>query len=222
VAAAVEFVLEGLHLSKRLNKDAVGARATYRGRADPGADRSYPVILGERPEGRTPPGNQTPVEPAPVESAPVEPAPDPSADADRVYVGTLELAVRPWEDFDLTASRVELETTRESVGVIVDFTVRAGVRSVNNDTVCTATVRRVYSGTGSMAASVDVPVSPELQEIIAVEGSGCGVSDDWETTAEADLEAEFAEQEVLSLVGQFRDGTFTGNFTELFLVTATG
>jgi magnesium chelatase subunit I len=33
VAAAVEFVLEGLHLSKRLNKDASGAQATYRGRA---------------------------------------------------------------------------------------------------------------------------------------------------------------------------------------------
>jgi magnesium chelatase subunit I len=32
VASAVELVLEGLHLSKRLNKDAVGARATYRGR----------------------------------------------------------------------------------------------------------------------------------------------------------------------------------------------
>ncbi|HEV3450983.1 MAG TPA: magnesium chelatase [Acidimicrobiia bacterium] len=32
VASALEFVLEGLHLSKRLNKDAVGARATYRGR----------------------------------------------------------------------------------------------------------------------------------------------------------------------------------------------
>jgi magnesium chelatase subunit I len=32
VAAAVEFVLEGLHLSKRLNKDASGARSTYRGR----------------------------------------------------------------------------------------------------------------------------------------------------------------------------------------------
>ena len=32
VAAAVEFVLEGLHLSKRLNKDSSGARATYRGR----------------------------------------------------------------------------------------------------------------------------------------------------------------------------------------------
>ena len=31
-ASAVEFVLEGLHLSKRLNKDAVGARAQYRGR----------------------------------------------------------------------------------------------------------------------------------------------------------------------------------------------
>jgi magnesium chelatase subunit I len=32
VAAAVEFVLEGLHLSKRLNKDSSGASATYRSR----------------------------------------------------------------------------------------------------------------------------------------------------------------------------------------------
>ncbi len=32
VAAAVEFVLEGLHLSKRLNKESSGARATYRAR----------------------------------------------------------------------------------------------------------------------------------------------------------------------------------------------
>jgi magnesium chelatase subunit I len=31
-ASAIEFVLEGLHLSKRLNKDAAGARATYRAR----------------------------------------------------------------------------------------------------------------------------------------------------------------------------------------------
>ncbi len=30
LASAIEFVLEGLHLAKRLNKDAVGARATYR------------------------------------------------------------------------------------------------------------------------------------------------------------------------------------------------
>ena len=32
LASAVEFVLEGLHLSKRLNKDSSGARATYRAR----------------------------------------------------------------------------------------------------------------------------------------------------------------------------------------------
>jgi magnesium chelatase subunit I len=32
IASAVEFILEGLHLSKRLNKDAVGTKATYRGR----------------------------------------------------------------------------------------------------------------------------------------------------------------------------------------------
>jgi magnesium chelatase subunit I len=32
VASAVEFLLEGLHLTKRLNKEAAGSRATYRGR----------------------------------------------------------------------------------------------------------------------------------------------------------------------------------------------
>jgi magnesium chelatase subunit I len=32
VASAAEFVLEGLHLSKRLNKEALGSKATYRGR----------------------------------------------------------------------------------------------------------------------------------------------------------------------------------------------
>ena len=32
VASAIEFLLEGLHLSKRLNKDAVNGRATYRAR----------------------------------------------------------------------------------------------------------------------------------------------------------------------------------------------
>ena len=31
IASATEFVLEGLHLSKRLNKEAAGGRATYRG-----------------------------------------------------------------------------------------------------------------------------------------------------------------------------------------------
>jgi magnesium chelatase subunit I len=33
IASAIELVLEGLHLSKRLNKDAAGARAQYRARA---------------------------------------------------------------------------------------------------------------------------------------------------------------------------------------------
>jgi magnesium chelatase subunit I len=32
LAAALEFLLEGLHLTKRLNKDASGPRALYRGR----------------------------------------------------------------------------------------------------------------------------------------------------------------------------------------------
>jgi magnesium chelatase subunit I len=30
VAAAIEFVLEGLHLAKKLNKDAIGAQSRYR------------------------------------------------------------------------------------------------------------------------------------------------------------------------------------------------
>jgi magnesium chelatase subunit I len=33
IASAVEFVLEGLHLAKRLNKDAAGGRAVYRGKS---------------------------------------------------------------------------------------------------------------------------------------------------------------------------------------------
>jgi magnesium chelatase subunit I len=33
MASAIEFVLEGLHLSKRLNKDSAGGRSAYRGRA---------------------------------------------------------------------------------------------------------------------------------------------------------------------------------------------
>ena len=33
IAAAAEFVLEGLHLTKRLNKDAAATGATYRGRS---------------------------------------------------------------------------------------------------------------------------------------------------------------------------------------------
>ncbi len=32
IASAVEFLLEGLHLGKRLNKDHVGSRASYRAR----------------------------------------------------------------------------------------------------------------------------------------------------------------------------------------------
>jgi magnesium chelatase subunit I len=32
VASAVEFILEGLHLTKRLNKEAAGTMTTYRGR----------------------------------------------------------------------------------------------------------------------------------------------------------------------------------------------
>jgi magnesium chelatase subunit I len=33
LASAVEFILEGLHLSRRLNKDAAGSKATYRSRS---------------------------------------------------------------------------------------------------------------------------------------------------------------------------------------------
>jgi len=33
LASAVEFILEGLHLTRRLNKDASGSKATYRSRS---------------------------------------------------------------------------------------------------------------------------------------------------------------------------------------------
>ena len=42
VASALELVLEGLHLSKRLNKESAGSRATYRAREARGGD--LPVL----------------------------------------------------------------------------------------------------------------------------------------------------------------------------------
>ena len=46
VASAVELVLEGLHLSKRLNKDAVDGRATYRSRQ---LNAVFEDLAGHRP-----------------------------------------------------------------------------------------------------------------------------------------------------------------------------
>ena len=41
IASAVEFLLEGLHLSKRLNKDAQAGRATYRARSNVVLTRTF-------------------------------------------------------------------------------------------------------------------------------------------------------------------------------------
>ena len=41
MASALEFLLEGLHLTKRLNKDSSGARALYRGRSRPVVTARY-------------------------------------------------------------------------------------------------------------------------------------------------------------------------------------
>ena len=70
VASACEMVLEGLHLAKRLNKDAVGGRAQFRSRAEPDrvhTDQSAKVSAAalrarprlSRPRGRAKPSFQS-------------------------------------------------------------------------------------------------------------------------------------------------------------------
>ena len=156
-------------------------------------------------------------------SATTAAAPDASTDeADNLYVGTVAVAGEVGPVYEVTASRVELELIDSSVRVMVDFTLRFAARSIDGNPVCTTTVRYVNQGQGPSAAQITVPLTPDSLEIIALEGPSCGVVEGyWATTAQADLEADWAQDEGLSLVGEFRDGMFTGSIAGLFTVTAS-
>ena len=96
VAAAVEFVLEGLHLSKRLNKDASGNRATYRGRVLIDAVSSACVESFSVPRGAT----------STLESGSAEPGRSPAA------VGPMSRSTRPrWFSPTLTAGPTNATST---------------------------------------------------------------------------------------------------------------
>jgi len=124
--------------------------------------------------------------------------------------------------YELSDTLAELAVTDDGVQATVEFTARVSVRVRGMDPVCIATTRRTYFGQGSPAVDVELPMEPQLQEIISLEGPECGVVEGWwSTTVEQDLLDEFAEEVGFSLVGSFSNGTFEGTIAGVLGVSAS-
>ena len=147
---------------------------------------------------------------------------DPDGITNGIYTGEVQLTVDVGAPvYEVLHSVVELDVTDAAVRATIEFTTRVSLRVSGTDPVCIATTSRVYFGQGSPAEPLDVLMEPQSQEILSFEGPECGVVEGrWETTAEADLLAEFAEERAYSLVGSFSDGTFEGTIAEILAVTA--
>jgi len=147
---------------------------------------------------------------------------DPDGITNGLYTGEVQLIAEVGASiYELSDTTVELEVTDDVVRATVEFTARVSYRVRGMDPVCIATTSRLYFGQGSPAEPLDVLMEPQLQEILSLEGPECGVVEgSWETTAEADLLAEFAEERAFSLVGSFSNGTFEGSIAEVLGVTA--
>lgn len=150
-------------------------------------------------------------------------APDPDGIANGVYTGDVRLVADVGAPvYELSDTLTELEVTDDAVRATVEFTARVSIRVRGIEPVCIATTRRTYFGQGSPAASIDVLMEPQFQEIVSLEGPECGVVEGWwSTTAEADLLAEFAEELSFSLVGSFGPGIFEGTIAEVLGVSAS-
>ncbi|HSQ36940.1 MAG TPA: hypothetical protein VLS92_03500, partial [Acidimicrobiia bacterium] len=147
---------------------------------------------------------------------------DPDGITNGLYTGEIQLTAEVGAPiYELSDTTVELEVTDDVVRATVEFTARVSYRVRGMDPVCIATTSRLYFGQGSPTEPLDVLMEPQLQEILSLEGPECGVVEgSWETTAEADLLAEFAEERAFSLVGSFSNGTFEGSIAEVLGVTA--
>jgi len=149
-------------------------------------------------------------------------AADPDGIANGIYTGEVWLAGEVGAPvYELSDTLTELEVTDDAVRATVEFTARVSIRVRGIDPVCIATTRRTYFGQGSPAAAIEVPMEPQFQEIVLLEGSECGVvAGSWSTTAEEDLLAEFAQEVTFSLVGSFGPGIFEGTIAEVLGVSA--
>ena len=151
------------------------------------------------------------LEPSPT-PAPTATEPAPVAAGER-YLGALELA-RPgsapvWE---IVASEVVLEVVDGVLYATIEYTQRSTIRQGGDtDGLCNATFTRSMSGEGSPASPVALELQIEHSEILALDGTICGVGGGWKTTAEEDLVANLEARRTMSLEGNFQDGRFTGS-----------
>lgn len=140
---------------------------------------------------------------------------------DGLYLGQVHIVNHTaiWT-LEIIESVVELEVTDSGIVATVEFVTRQGVRMIDEEEVCVATYRMLFFGSGPVTNPLTLTLQAMEQEIISLEGTHCGVSDRWDTTAEEDLLATFAEGQGLPLTGSFADGLFKGSFSPLHEVSA--
>jgi len=153
------------------------------------------------------------LEPSPT-AAPTATEPAPAAAGER-YLGELELARRGnapvWE---VVASDVILEIIDGVLYATIEYTQRSTIRQGGDtDGLCNATFTRRMSGEGPSASPVSLELQIEHSEILAMDGTICGVGGGWKTTAEEDLSANLETHHTMSLEGDFGDGRFTGSLS---------
>ncbi len=143
---------------------------------------------------------------------------------DGVYIGLVSLGIAQ-PDFAVLDSHVEIVISSGStVGMLLQVTLEAGLRYVDDALVCTATIESTYRGSGSVAAAEIETVLPlEDYQILSSDGQMCGITESyWSTTIEQDLAADFADDESFLFTGVVTDGVITGSAAEgLYVVSAS-
>lgn len=131
------------------------------------------------------------------------------------YRGTADLAFPSTPFFGILESTVDVAITQGSVAMTVDYTLGYTVRFINEDPVCDAVVRDVFSGSGTAEGeTVEVVLAPASFEILSLEGPECGTGANWFSTARDDITAEWASQVGVTFHGTIASGVLTGTVAE--------
>ena len=130
-----------------------------------------------------------------------------AADANEVYIGTVSVADEYAEMAAVLDSLVEVRIGNGTADMTIDFTFEAvWVFGDENNEPCVSTDRFVLTGTGSAVPTMELDLSVDLAEVLAI--SGCEVEED-------------EDDDTLPFSGSVTDGTVTGSFFGgLFVVTA--
>jgi hypothetical protein len=131
------------------------------------------------------------------------------------YQGTVDLAFPSIPSFGLLEGTVDVEIDQGLVAMTVDYTIGYTVRFFNDDPTCDALVRYVFIGSGTAdGETVQVELAPDELEILSLEGSECGTGPNWDTTARADITAEWAGQAPVTFRGTISNGVLSGGVGE--------